>query len=37
VVDRRIEQSMNVANMKMLRWMIGITRDDRIYDWNEYV
>jgi hypothetical protein len=35
VVDRRIELSMNVTEMKMLRWMSGVTRKNRIK--NEYV
>jgi len=26
VVDRRIEQSMNVVEMRMLRWMSEVTR-----------
>jgi hypothetical protein len=34
-VDRRIEQSMGVAKMRMLRWISGVTREDRIR--NEYV
>jgi len=35
VVDRRTEQSMRVAEMRMLRWMNLGTRKDRIS--NEYV
>ncbi|XP_025413923.1 uncharacterized protein LOC112686036 [Sipha flava] len=35
VVDRKIKQSMCVAEMSMLRWMIGVARKDRI--WNEYM
>jgi hypothetical protein len=33
--DRRVEQSMSVAIMRILRWMSGVTRKDRIR--NEYV
>jgi hypothetical protein len=29
VVDRRIEKSMSVTEMSMLRWMSGVTREDR--------
>jgi len=35
VVDRRIERSISVADMRMLRWMSGGTRDDRAR--NKYV
>jgi hypothetical protein len=35
VVDRRIEQSMSIAGMRMFRWMSGATRDDRMK--NEYM
>jgi hypothetical protein len=34
-VDRRIEHIINIAEKRMLRWISGITRDDRIR--NEYV
>jgi hypothetical protein len=34
-VDRKIEQSMSVAKMRLLRWMSGVTRQVRIS--NEYV
>jgi hypothetical protein len=29
-IDRRIEQSTSVAEMRMLRWMSGETREDRM-------
>jgi len=35
VVDRRIKLSMSVVEMGMLRWMNGMTREDRLR--NEYV
>jgi hypothetical protein len=35
VIDRRIEQSMIVAEIRMLRWTSGVTKKDRIR--NEYV
>jgi len=35
VVDRRIKQSLSVVEIRMLKWMSGVTRDDRIR--NEYV
>jgi hypothetical protein len=35
MVDRRIEQSISDAEMKMFRWMSRVTREDRIM--NEYV
>jgi hypothetical protein len=35
VVDKRKEQSRNGAEIRMLRWMSGVTREDRI--WNEYL
>jgi hypothetical protein len=34
-VDRRIEQSMRVVEMRILRWMSGVTKCDRIR--NKYV
>jgi len=34
-VDRRIEQSLSVAEMRMFRWTGGVTREDRIR--NKYV
>jgi len=34
-VDRKIEQNMNVAEMRILRWMSGVTGEDRIK--KEYV
>jgi hypothetical protein len=30
VIDRRIEQSMSVVEMRMLRWTSGVTKEDRI-------
>lgn len=35
VVDLRIEQSTRIAEIKMLRWMSGVTKEDKIR--NEYV
>jgi alpha-D-ribose 1-methylphosphonate 5-triphosphate synthase subunit PhnH len=35
VIDRKIEQSMSVVEMKMFRLTNGVTKDDRIR--NEYV
>jgi len=34
-VDKKIEQRISVAEMRMLRWMSGVTREDRAR--NEYV
>jgi len=34
-VDKKIEQRMNVVEMRVLRWMSGVTRKDRIR--NKYV
>ncbi|XP_025410679.1 uncharacterized protein LOC112683737 [Sipha flava] len=34
-IDRRIEQNMSAAKLRMLRWMSEVTREDRIR--NEYV
>jgi len=30
VVDKKIEQRISIAKMKMLRWMSGVTREDSI-------
>jgi len=30
VIDRRIEQRVRVAEMRILRWINGMTREDRI-------
>jgi len=35
VVNKKIEQRMSIAKMRMLRWMNGLTRKDRIS--NRYV
>jgi hypothetical protein len=35
VIDKRIEQSMSVAEMRMLRWTSGVTKEVKIR--NEYV
>jgi len=35
MVDKKIEQITSVAEMRTLRWMSGVTREDRIR--NEYV
>jgi len=35
VVDKRIEQSMNIVEIRMLRWMRVLTIEDRIR--KEYV
>jgi len=35
VVDKKINQSMSVEEMRMLRWISGVTREDWIR--NEYV
>jgi hypothetical protein len=35
MVDKRIEPSMSVAEMKMIIWMMGMTRENRIR--KEYV
>jgi len=34
-VDKKIEHWMSVANMRMLKWMSGVIREDRIR--NKYV
>jgi len=34
-VDKKIKQIMSVVKIRMLRWMTGVTRDDRKK--NEYV
>lgn len=35
VVDKQIVQRMNVADMRILRWMSGMTRENRV--WNAYL
>jgi len=34
-VDKEMERRISVAEMRMLRWMNGVTREERIS--NEYV
>lgn len=35
MVDRRVQQDISVVEMRMLRWIRGMTREDRIR--HEYV
>lgn len=34
IVDRKIEQSIRVMKLRMLRWRSGVTRDERIKNEN---
>lgn len=32
-IDRKIEQRINVAEMRVLRWISGVTIKDKIKNW----